>query len=140
MAFIQYCSPSPKHGIKEHVSREVAAACIAAGLAVEVHLSEEEKKRLRFGVPLQTELPAPVWTVEKHPATGEVTIIRKFQTETTFMSAVPKDTSVWPWRELSKERVKEIREQFEAMVSNGGARGTSPAFSGKGWREEIKFL
>jgi hypothetical protein len=33
MAFIQYLPPSPKAGINEHVSRETAAALIAAGFA-----------------------------------------------------------------------------------------------------------
>lgn len=33
MAFIQYLPPSPKAGVQEHVSRETAAALIAAGFA-----------------------------------------------------------------------------------------------------------
>jgi hypothetical protein len=33
MAFIQYLPPSPKAGVKEHVSRETAAALVAAGFA-----------------------------------------------------------------------------------------------------------
>lgn len=41
--FVEYQFPSPKAGVREHVSREVAAALIAAGFATAVPIKDEDR-------------------------------------------------------------------------------------------------
>lgn len=51
-------------------------------------------------------------------------------TQTTYLTGVPKDLSAWPWRELTKDRAKELEKQFDAMVWNGGVRPMRLPFTG----------
>jgi len=41
--FVEFLEPSPKAGLKEHVSRETAAALIAAGFAKAVPISDSDR-------------------------------------------------------------------------------------------------
>jgi hypothetical protein len=73
--YVQFCSPSPRAGQREHVSQTTAAALIAAGLAREVKLTEEEQKRLRFGVKQPTETPTVKWSVTTGTMTKRVFVV-----------------------------------------------------------------
>jgi hypothetical protein len=60
--FIEYQHPSPKAGVREHQSREVAAALIAAGFAKAVPLTEVD--RIPDKDDVMPPRPARGWTVE----------------------------------------------------------------------------
>lgn len=105
--YVQFCPPSPKAGQQEHVSQTTAAALIAAGLAREIVLSDEEKKRIRFGVPKSVPLPEVKWNVIESPHTGALLIQRRFGTDTTLFTERPGKQWNCP---------PEIVKEFEARL------------------------
>jgi hypothetical protein len=122
---IEYCHPSPKAGIQEHQSREVAAALIAAGFAREVPLTDEKRKALRFGTSslsghsVQAPYVAePTWSVIRHKESKNILVVRKSGFETTYFNGVPE---LKRWSDLRPERARELAEQFERMVEENKA-------------------
>ena len=85
--FIEFSS-GPRAGERAHLKYEVAAPLIVAGIAVEVHLTEDLQQRLRFGVP-EFVPPVPEWHVINSPHTGKVLIQRRCGTDATLFSGRP---------------------------------------------------
>ena len=129
---IEFTSHSPKVGRQEHVSQTTAAALIAAGLAVEVILTEEEKRALRFGIKPFV-LPEAQWSVVRHQS-GDVVVLRRCGSETHYFGGVPNPKN---WPDLTKELAKELSEQFEQMKRPGEARTSALPYMGSGWREKL---
>jgi len=110
--YIEYVSPSPKAGIKEHVSREVAAAIVAAGLAKEVNLTPEERLALRFGNygKPPAAAPTPTWNCIRSPYTGAPLIQRRCGDETTCFNASPSKKQ---WPDCPPEVIKKFEQMAE---------------------------
>lgn len=70
--YVQFLDPSPKAPAREHVSREVGAALIAAGFAFETQMTPEERAALESTN--KTNCPAVTWGVTTGNFTGLVVI------------------------------------------------------------------
>jgi hypothetical protein len=110
--FIEYLPPSPKAGIKEHQSRETAAALIAAGFAQPVPLTDSEKLEIakNSGHTIVPHYSVPVWSVGA--PYGALLVVRRFGTETTYFK-VPPDRKQWP------DCPESISEEFERQRAKG---------------------
>jgi hypothetical protein len=111
--FVEFLAPSPKAGLKEHVSREVAASLIAAGFAKAAQMTDVDRDALRQAshddvvVP---RVPVPTWTVIRHGLSGETLVVRKYGFQTWYFDG-PPDLSKWP------DCPETIAEEFERMKS-----------------------
>jgi hypothetical protein len=126
--FVEFCHPSPKAGIKEHVAREVAAALLASGLAREVVLTPEQKLAMRFGndpfAPAKP-TPPPTWFVYRTAEFGDLVISRKqADGSTAIFNSPPSDCPA------------DVAKKFSEMQLPGD-QPVLPPFAGTGWREKL---
>jgi hypothetical protein len=106
--FIEFTS-GPRTGERAHLKYEIAAPLIAAGIAVEVHLSEEEKKALRFGnFGKPFIIPTPEWNVINSPYTGKLLIQCRCGSESWLFDGKPGKE----WK-CPPEIVKEFNSRLE---------------------------
>jgi hypothetical protein len=115
--FVEYLNPSPKAGIREHVSREVAAALIAAGFARAAKMSDEDLQAasIAAGNPQVPFYHEPVWSF-KDLLNGSFVVVRKIHTETLFYATPPADAPAFVLEEFARRKaaagnVEWLREQ-----------------------------
>lgn len=113
--FIEFVT-GPKSATREHLKYEVAAPLIAAGIAREVHLSEEEKKAIRFGVKPFVP-PLPEWTIINSQYTGKLLIKRHCGTETSFFDGRPAAKWNCPQEIVCEFEARLEREQQASEAS-----------------------
>jgi hypothetical protein len=106
--FIEFTS-GPRTGERAHLKFEVAAPLIAAGMACEVILTEEQKRDLRFGnFGKPFILPTPEWNVINSAYTGKLLIQRRCGRESWLFEGRPDAK----WK-CPPEIVKEFNSRLE---------------------------
>ena len=114
---IEFLAPSPKAGIKEHQSREVAAALIAAG----------------FAQPVPPEPPAPpappTWDVIRHGEYDQLVVVRKCGGSVVYFDG-PPDRTKWP------DCPEDIAKKFSEL-KRPGEQPAGLMFAGSNWREKL---
>jgi hypothetical protein len=117
--FIEFLAPSPKAGIKEHVSRETGAALVAAGFAKPAPIPDSDIRLHKDSVQAPY-VAEPLWTVFKHSYSGEILVCLKRGFETTFFDG-PPDPAKFPGCPAS------IAEQFALLKGRSAAEAKATA-------------
>ncbi len=106
--YIEFLAPSPKAGIKEHVSRETGTALIAAGFAKAEAVPDSDIRLHRDSVQAPF-VSAPTWSVFKHSVSGNIVVCRKSGFETTYFDGPPDPVK---WRDCPAS----IAEEFARLA------------------------
>ena len=119
----------PRAGQRAHVSREVGAPLITAGLAREMRMTEQERIESIFGKQVPAPTPTERWNAMRSPYTGQPLIQRRYGDLTTLFDGPPskKDFPNCP---------VDVVAEFEKMraVDRETAKVNMQAASANRWR------
>ena len=79
----------PRAGQRAHVSREVGAPLIIAGLAKQVQMTEQERIESIFGKQIPAPPPTESWSAIRSPYTGAPLIQRRYGDLTALFDGPP---------------------------------------------------